>query len=361
MSNAPIRVIFQNSVTFTDCFKPPSLLRTVHLNKLLGKAHELLHTGLAKSSRKTYAAGKRRYFNFCKLVGKKLIPTTECTLTLFVTHLATSNTSLRTIKVYLAAVRHMHVCKGLHKQFNYQVTPRLHLILRGIKKRQAGRRFTKPRLPITIPIPRSIKTPLSKEASSYDSTTFWAMCCLAFFGFLRVSEFTIPAENSYDSSCHLSLGDIAVDNRTKSRLLQLFLKQSKTDPYKQGTKVYMGTTDSTVCPVKAVLSYLQKRSTQPGPLFVTEKEKGWTRSTFCARLKSVLHKRKLDNNCYNTHSFRIGTATSASLAQLPDDHVQMLGRWRSNAFQQYIRPPPKQLARLSKTIVTGHHPRARTV
>ena len=85
---------------------------------------------------------KRRYFNFCKLVGKKPIPTTECTLTLFVTHLATSNTSLRTIKVYLAAVRHMHVCKGLHKQFNYQVTPRLQLILRGIKKRKAGRHFT---------------------------------------------------------------------------------------------------------------------------------------------------------------------------------------------------------------------------
>ena len=150
----------------------------------------------------------------------------ECTLTLFVTHLATSNISLRTIKIYLAAVGYMYVCKGLHKQFNYQVTPRLQLILRGIKKRQAGRHFTKPLLPITIPILRSIKTALSKEAPSYDCTTFWAMCCLAFFGFLRVSEFTIPAEDSYDSSCHLSLGDITVDNRTEPRLLQLFLKQS---------------------------------------------------------------------------------------------------------------------------------------
>ena len=121
---------------------------------------------LSQVGRPTYAAGKRRYSNFCKLLGKNPIPTTECTLTLFVTHLATSNTSLRTIKVYLAAVRHMHVCKGLHKQFNYQVTPRLQLILRRIKKHQADRRFTKPRLPITIPIPRSIKTALSKEAPS---------------------------------------------------------------------------------------------------------------------------------------------------------------------------------------------------
>ena len=28
--------------------------------------------------------------------------------------------SLRTIKVYLAAVRHIHVCKRLHKHFNGQ-------------------------------------------------------------------------------------------------------------------------------------------------------------------------------------------------------------------------------------------------
>jgi len=33
----------------------------------------------------------------------------------------------------------------------------------------------------------------------------------------------------------------------------MFLKQSKTDPYKQGTKVYIGATDIAICPVKAVL------------------------------------------------------------------------------------------------------------
>ena len=79
------------------------------------------------------------------------------------------------------------------------------------------------------------------------------MCCLALFGFLRVSEFTIPLEGSYGSSCHLSLQDVTVDNRAKPRLLQLLLKQSKTDP---SAEVYIGATDTTICPVKAVLSYL---------------------------------------------------------------------------------------------------------
>jgi len=158
--------------------------------------------------------------------------------------------------MYLAAVRHI---QGLHKHFNQQITPRLHLILRGIQKQLSSKQFTKPRLPITLPILRSIKKGLSKHTPSYDNTTFWAMCCLAFFGFLRVSEFTIPGDSP---ACHLSLNDIlndiAVDSRANPRLLQLLLKQSKTDSLKQGAKVHLGTIDSPVCPVKAVLSYLEK-------------------------------------------------------------------------------------------------------
>ena len=67
---------------------------------------------------------------------------------------------------------------------------------------------------------------------------------------------------------------------------------------------------------------------------------------FCASLKSVLHKVKLDQHSYSTHNFRIGAATCASLAQLLDIHIQILGRWRSNAFKSYIRPAPHELTRL---------------
>ena len=117
--------------------------------------------------------------------------------------------------------------------------------------------------------------------------------------------------------------------------------------------MYIGATDSTVCPIQAVLSYLKQWNTKPGPLFITEKGKGWTRSMFYSSLKSILHKLKLDQHCYNTHSFRIGAATSASLAQLSDACIQRLGRWKSSAFKGYIRPPPNELAKLSKTIATG--------
>ena len=143
----------------------------------------------------------------------------------------------------------------------------------------------KTRLPTTIHILHSIKTLLEKKAHSLYNITLWAMCCLAFSGFLRISEFTISTEASYDPSRHLSLSDIAVDDRKKPCLLQLSLKESKTDPFKQGVKVYVGATDNQVCPIKAMLAYLNRRGKQPGPLFITKEGTGWTGAMFHAGLK----------------------------------------------------------------------------
>ena len=75
---------------------------------------------------------------------------------------------------------------------------------------------------------------------------------------------------------------------------------------------------------------------------------------FRAGLKSLLDNLKLDKRHYSTHSFHIGAETSASLAKMPDAHIQTLGRWRSNAFQRYIRPPPSEVAKMSKIIAAGY-------
>ena len=75
---------------------------------------------------------------------------------------------------------------------------------------------------------------------------------------------------------------------------------------------------------------------------------------FHAALQHIMEALKLNKRDYNTHSFRIGAATSASLANISDTHIQMLGRWQSNAFQRYIRPPPAELAKLSKSLASGN-------
>ena len=54
---------------------------------------------------------------------------------------------------------------------------------------------------------------LSQKHKTYNNSMIWAACCLAFFGSLWVSEFTIPSDVQFDEEAHLCLVDISVDCR----------------------------------------------------------------------------------------------------------------------------------------------------
>jgi len=56
---------------------------------------------------------------------------------------------------------------------------------------------------------------------------------------------------------------------------------------------------------------------------------------------------------YNTHSFRIGGATSAAGVGTSQATIQQLGRWHSQAYQHYIRPPHKAPVLCKPTVTTG--------
>ena len=78
-----------------------------------------------------------------------------------------------------------------------------------------------------------------------------------------------------------------------------------------------------------------------------------THQLFSDSLDNILASLCLDNGEYNTHSFRIGAATSTSEAGIPDSTIMMLGRWQSNTYQRYIKTTPEKLAQLSQTLATG--------
>ena len=271
---------------------------------------------------------------------------------LFFTHLAAMNISYATIKVYLAAVRYLHVSVGLNDHFSLQLTSRLQQVLCGIKKCHAVSHPARICLFITLNIMGKIKEVLLREPQSFTNIMLWAACCIAFFGFIQVGEFTIPGPRDYDASIHLSFSDIAVVSRGNPRLLQVTIKQSKTDSFWRGLNIYLGATDIAICLISGILPYLAARGNKPGPLFITQDGKGLTRQAFSALLDSLLSKLHLDTKCFNTHSFRIGAATSAAHTHIPDTYIKMLGRWQSDAYQRYIKTPPQELAMLSKQLAT---------
>ncbi len=85
---------------------------------------------------------------------------------------------------------------------------------------------------------------------------------------MRAGELTVPSDQGYDPTIHLSLGDISVDNPADPGVLGVRLKASKTDPFRKGISLFIGRVASDICPVAAMLAYLLVRGHQSGPLFL---------------------------------------------------------------------------------------------
>ena len=161
------------------------------------------------------------------------------------------------------------------------------------------------RLPITPGILRKLKRVWSYSAEDPDTKRIWAACCLWFFAFLRAEEMTTPDEGGYDAGVHLSFGDIALDNLQKPSFVQVSIKQSKTNPFRKGVKHCVGRTDSDLCPVGALLSYLQCRGSA---LFVFKDGQFLSRKRFEELVRDGLARTDVDQEKYCGHSFRIGAA-----------------------------------------------------
>ena len=163
---------------FADCSSDGPRL---DLSNLQSAVHRYYHQGLATSTQKSYQAGQKHYLSCCSQAKRPPLPTSEQILLMFVSHLAQEGLAHTSIKVYLSAVRNLHISAGLHIQFTKALTPRLELVMKGIKKDKAKTTPSCPRLPITVEIMAKIKKVLHGTHKEHDSIMLWAACCLAFF------------------------------------------------------------------------------------------------------------------------------------------------------------------------------------
>ena len=144
--------------------------------------------------------------------------------------------------------------------------------------------------------------------------------------------------------------DLALDSHADPTMARLCIKQSKTDPFRQGVEVFLGRTDAAICPVRALVQYIVVRYPSPGPLFVLQSGTLLTRAYLVSHLQAALRRADLDDAQCNGHSFRIGAATTAAAQGLEDSRIQTLGRWRSDAYKTYIKIPRTELANVSRLL-----------
>ena len=157
---------------------------------------------------------------------------------------------------------------------------------------------------------------------------------LAFYGFLRVSEFTVSSHASFNTR-------IATPTHvTIHRNFYSFLiPKSKTDQQLKGEKVYIYRSKSSTCPLQYMTRYLDQRRLPPrqGPLFIFKDATPLTRRSCLYHVRLALVLAGYTPTNFNKHSLRIGATTSAAKYGLSAARIKVLGRWKSNAHKSYIR------------------------
>ena len=153
-------------------------------------SHSLFTDGLSEGTRRSYLSARRRYASFCGDMQLQPLPLSEYHCCLFVSFLTTQGLTAQSVLSYLAAVRHWHIEAGFGTPPTSQ-WPRLHYVLRGIKRNYAGSP-RRARLPITPNILLAllrvwVEGQLEPE---FDARLLWAACCTCYFGFFRAGELT---------------------------------------------------------------------------------------------------------------------------------------------------------------------------
>ena len=204
----------------------------------------------------------------------------------------------------------------------------LQRIIAGLR-RLYGEGDTRERRPITRDI-------LLKLISRFDQTTLeganlHAAFCLAFAGFLRMGEFTYDKVENDFGLWNLTRGSVSLsDDR-----LFLVIPSCKTDPFRRGVTLTISAASDEACAIKSLNNLFTRfPKANHHPLF-SNLAGTFSRNYVTKKLQDGIRALGYERN-YTGHSFRRGAATSARLAGLSEEEIQLLGRWKSNCYRLYV-------------------------
>jgi integrase len=196
------------------------------------------------------------------------------------------------------------------------------------------------------------KLVLRLEQGSLAELQLASLIALGFFGFLRWDDLSnLTADNIQFEDSHMAL----------------FLEKRKNDQFREGSWVFISSSEVKPCPVEVVKKFLvQGCHAQGSKLFrrVQHTKNGWhlkkqgmsySRANQLRRanqlLKAELKKEGLNVSRYSLHSLRAGGASAAAALGVPDRLFQRHGGWRSEtAKNNYQEESLDSLLLVTKSI-----------
>jgi hypothetical protein len=301
------------------------------LERLTHERNIALGSALALSSQAAYNSAVQSWLRFAKLHDFAIEPTAE-TLSFYIVY-ESFYIEPRSVNSYLSGL-----INKLEPSFPDIRALRSHSI---IKRTLQGclRLYSHPiqrKRPLLL---NDIKTLSSMLRSSlnYDDLLFLAIVETGFFTLQRLGELTQPDNHSLRDYRRLP-------NRTTVKCFQdrveYLLPIHKADLLFEGNKIVVERLDCQWDPASAFERYLSARDSRfpyQSHLWLTSNGFPPTRSWVLSRLQGIF------GSSVTGHSIRSGGATFLALNGVPDERIQAIGRWSSEAWKQYIRKHPVTL------------------
>ena len=246
--------------------------------------------------------------------------------------------SYNTITLYVSAIRDWASDSGLEDplashSFNQR---RYKKFMRGV------RRFCRARIRVRLPLKkremvRVLKAIPNSGLEQKERTMLKAAILMAFYGLLRVSEYTFSAAKASTCLRRRDIRFIKSSDNAGFRV-KLRLRCTKTSQFENSTFVDIFPTNTQLCPVQAIYDYYQlnhgMHSQQP---FLWSAGRPLSSARFNKLLRIALQNGGLNPKLYSSHSLRSGAATVAANKGVPEWVIQRLGRWKSQCFKIYIK------------------------
>lgn len=239
------------------------------------------------------------------------------TVEMWVASLTKAGLSYSSVMSHLSAIRFFCTSNSITPAFD---TPKLKLMLKGVKRRTP---VTVPKGVPTVSHLQRLAAAARRVLTTDACKTFIAMITMAFYGFLRPSEFCETSARH-----HLRVDSVSL-NVSHSRLKLRFrsFKHSKG-----ACKIYLDSVcDGSPCPVQAFRNYMNLL-----PASTSESLFPYTINQFRSMLQEVVETARI-KTCISPHSFRHGGATWAAKQGWPDARIKAHGRWSSSAYHTYVR------------------------
>ena len=286
---------------------------------------------MSNSSFKSYIRHWNYFSEFLHSVlhQKVYLPIHSQHIAMFIAHLHTKDLQHSTIKSYLSALSFIHKAGNLPDPVNTHLVRKSMI---GIKNLQTVK--TSMRLPITKHVLKCILSAIPYATNNpYMQCMYRALFLLTYYACLRVGEVVLA-----DQKLHVLQIQQLTPVKSDTGVGYDIAYKSYKHSHNQTPTLRLLASKDKPCPVNALSSFLAVRSSGDGQVFIDQRNQPITRKQFSKFLKVCLQIEGYSFNNYNTHSFRIGRVTELAKANALEAIIKSTGRWKSSAFQKYIRP-----------------------